>query len=208
MKKYTTVLLLFSLFLANAQSLQDARNDVFCEIGQLDSADEIATLAESLDSSFPSFKDLFYKVPCINPLNPNNVKRISSEFSKRRFHPIDKKYKVHNGIDLAANVGKTVHAAADGTVINIQYNKRGYGKNITIQHEYGYTTRYAHMVLILVLREGQKVKLGEPIGMVGSTGKSTGNHLHYEIKKDDDFLNPIDFFKLHTIISSSKLNSK
>tara|TARA_R110002050_G_scaffold252687_1_gene390942 strand:- start:1687 stop:2289 length:603 start_codon:yes stop_codon:yes gene_type:complete len=200
--------MLFSLFFLNSQSLQDARNDVFCEIGQLDSAAEISTLVESLGDSFTSYEDLFYKVPCINPLNPNNVKRISSEFSKRRFHPIDKKYKVHNGIDLSTSIGKTVHAAADGTVINIQYSKKGYGKNITIQHAYGYTTRYAHMALILVLKEGQKVKLGEPIGMVGSTGKSTGNHLHYEVKKEGVFLNPIGFFGLYSIISNSKINSK
>lgn len=182
--------MLFSLFFLNSQSLQDARNDVFCEIGQLDNAAEISALAKSLDDSFTSYEDLFYKIPCINPLNPNNVKRISSEFSKRRFHPIDKKYKVHNGIDLSTSIGKTVHAAADGTVINIQYSKKGYGKNITIQHAYGYTTRYAHMALILVLKEGQEVKLGEPIGMVGSTGKSTGNHLHFEILKDNSFINP------------------
>lgn len=196
--------MLFSLFLLNAQSLQDARNEVFCEIGQLDSASEISTLAESLGSSFSSYKDLFYKVPCINPLNPNNVKRISSEFSKRRFHPIDKKYKVHNGIDLAANVGKTVHAAADGVVTKIQYSKKGYGKNVTIQHAYGYTTKYAHMVLILVLKEGQKVKLGEPIGMVGSTGKSTGNHLHYEVRKYETHLDPILFLSLGSDLEKRK----
>ena len=175
MKIYTTVLMLFSLFFLNSQSLQDARNDVFCEIGQLDSAAEISTLVESLGDSFTS---------------------------------IDKKYKVHNGIDLSTSIGKTVHAAADGTVINIQYSKKGYGKNITIQHAYGYTTRYAHMALILVLKEGQKVKLGEPIGMVGSTGKSTGNHLHYEVKKEGVFLNPIGFFGLYSIISNSKINFK
>lgn len=183
-----------------SQSIHDRRNDVYCELQEHTSISQLESLIDSLSGNIDQYKDLFYQLPCINPLNPNNIKRISSEFSKRRFHPIDKKYKVHNGIDLSAGIGKTVHAAADGIITQIQYSKRGYGKNVTIQHAYGYTTRYAHMALILVLKEGQKVKLGEPIGMVGSTGKSTGNHLHYEISKHNDFLNPVYFLDISSRI--------
>jgi murein DD-endopeptidase MepM/ murein hydrolase activator NlpD len=187
-----------------SQSIHDKRNDIYCELQQSTSVSQLRSLIDSLAEDKAPYTDLFHKVPCINPLNPDNVKRISSKFSKGRFHPIDKKYKVHNGIDLSANIGKTVHAAADGIVINIQYSKKGYGKNITIQHAYGYITRYAHMALILVLKEGQKVKLGEPIGMVGSTGKSTGNHLHYEVRKEAVFLDPKPFINLSNKFKKGK----
>lgn len=186
-------------FIIPAQSIHDDRNEIICELHFTSSYDEVQKLIDSLDHKLVDFQDLFLKLPSINPLNPKNIKRISDSFGKR-FHPIDKRYKVHNGIDLSANIGKTVHAAADGIVTNIQYSNNGYGKNITIQHAYGYTTRYAHMALILVLKEGQKVKLGEPVGMVGSTGKSTGNHLHYEIRKFNSFLDPKYFLKLSSKI--------
>lgn len=182
-----------------SQSIHDNRNDIYCELQQSTSVSQLRSLIDSLAGEIGLYSDLFYKIPCINPLNPVNIKRLSSSFGKR-FHPVDKKYKNHNGIDISTNIGKTVHAAADGTITDIQYSKSGYGKNITIEHAFGYTTRYAHMALILVLEKGQKVKLGEPIGMVGSTGKSTGNHLHYEVRKYNLFLNPLFFLDVSSQI--------
>lgn len=203
MIKLATFLMFMGYFFVKAQSIEDSRNDIMCEIEKGKSISEIYFLADSLDSKLVHYQDLFLKIPCINPLNPDNIKRISSGFGKR-FHPIDRKYKVHNGIDISTNIGKAVYAAADGIIIDIEYSNKGYGKNVTIQHAYGYTTRYAHMSLILVLKKGQVIRLGEAIGMVGSTGKSTGNHLHFEIQKNQVYLNPTVFMKLrNTLISSS-----
>ena len=159
---------------------------------------DIEIVLDSLGEDSACYSHLFLKIPSINPLNPRNIKRISSSFGKR-FHPIDKRYKTHHGIDIASNIGTTVHAAADRVVEKISYLKTGYGKSVTIKHSFGFETRYAHMAIITVLRKGQKVNRGEIIGMVGSTGRSTGNHLHYEIRKKKRFLNPqyfIDFKKI------------
>lgn len=155
---------------------------------------DIETVLDSLGEDLSCYSHLFLKIPSINPLNPRNIKRISSSFGKR-LHPIDKKYKAHNGIDIASNIGTTVHAAADGVVEKISYSKSGYGKSIEIKHSYGFETKYAHMAIITVLKVGQKVKRGEIVGMVGSTGKSTGNHLHYEIRKNNSFVDPSYFIK-------------
>lgn len=186
-----------------AQEHYDQRNEVICHLSEAKSFKDITVLIDALGSDINKHMDLFMSIPCINPLNPENVKRISSNFGKR-FHPIDKKYKNHNGIDITSNIGKTVHAAADGIVVNIEYANEGYGKNVTIQHQYGYSTKYAHMALVLVLEEGQKVSIGEPIGMVGSTGKSTGNHLHYEVLKDNIYKDPALFLKLGSLFSASE----
>ena len=100
----------------------------------------------------------------------------------------------HQGIDLAAAYGTPIYATADGVVTDAGYNNGGYGNLVKIDHGRGIETRYGHMSAILV-REGQRVVRGQQIGRMGSTGRSTGNHLHYELRIDGRAVNPIPFMK-------------
>jgi murein DD-endopeptidase MepM/ murein hydrolase activator NlpD len=124
--------------------------------------------------------------------------RISSRFSKRRFHPILKKWKAHLGVDYAARRGTPVVAAGSGKVI---YAARmgSYGKLIKIRHEDGYETRYAHLKSFRKgIRRGKRVKKGQTIGYVGSTGRSTGPHLHFELRKRGRAINPLKVVQVTT----------
>lgn len=112
---------------------------------------------------------------------------ISSEFG-RRFHPIDKVYKSHDGIDIAASYGSDIIAAAKGEVIFSEYYG-GYGCTIIIDHRYGLKTLYGHASELLA-QKGQLVEKGELIARVGSTGKSTGSHLHFEVRLNDFPVDP------------------
>ena len=116
---------------------------------------------------------------------------VTSPFGYRR-HPYDGDYRLHAGVDLAADPGTPVRAPADGTVIFSGY-KEGYGKLVIINHGYGISTVYAHNAKLFVTSQ-TKVKRGEILSEVGSTGMSTGPHLHYEIRKNGIPMNPISFF--------------
>lgn len=148
-----------------------------------------------LGNSIDLYKDIFKYVPSINPLNPKKLKRVSSKFGKR-FHPIDKVHKAHLGIDISAKLATPVHAAASGTVIKVIRSDFGYGNQVVIKHKYGFKTRYAHLHSFIV-KKGDTVKKGKVIGLVGTSGKSTGNHLHFEIIKNGNNVNPEPFFKLN-----------
>jgi murein DD-endopeptidase MepM/ murein hydrolase activator NlpD len=101
---------------------------------------------------------------------------------------------MHPGIDLAGAYGTPVYATADGTVLRAGWNSGGYGNLVELDHGRGITTRYGHMSAILV-REGDHITRGQQIGRMGSTGRSTGNHLHYEVRIDGRAVNPIPFMK-------------
>ncbi|MCK4739708.1 MAG: peptidoglycan DD-metalloendopeptidase family protein [Deltaproteobacteria bacterium] len=123
--------------------------------------------------------------------SPLRYRRISSYFSKRRFHPIQKKYKAHHGIDYAAPTGTPIEAAGDGRVLYAGW-KGGYGNYIVIRHNSTYTTAYGHLSKIKKgLKKGSRVKQGSFIGRVGSTGLSTGPHLHYEVRVRGQVVNPL-----------------
>jgi murein DD-endopeptidase MepM/ murein hydrolase activator NlpD len=100
----------------------------------------------------------------------------------------------HPGIDLAGEYGTPVYATADGTVLRAGWNNGGYGNLVEIDHGRGISTRYGHMSAILV-HEGDHVTRGQQVGRMGSTGRSTGNHLHYEVRIDGRAVNPIPFMK-------------
>jgi len=106
-----------------------------------------------------------------------------------RMHPILKVKKMHTGIDIAANSGDTIVAANDGTVILSEYQS-GYGNTVVIDHGGGITTLYAHCSKLLV-KKGDEVKAGQKIALVGSTGNSTGPHLHFEVRKDGKTRDPL-----------------
>ena len=116
--------------------------------------------------------------------------RISSEFGNR-FHPIDKRIKFHAGIDIAAPVGTPIATAASGTVKFAGWNK-GYGNMVIIEHPDGRQTRYGHASRLFV-QTGDQVTAGQQIAAVGSTGKSTGPHLHFEMREDGEAVNPLRF---------------
>ena len=101
---------------------------------------------------------------------------------------------MHPGIDLAGAYGTPIYATADGTVLRSGWNSGGYGNLVEIDHGRGITTRYGHMSAILV-RPGEHVTRGQQVGRMGSTGRSTGNHLHYEVRIDGRAVNPIPFMK-------------
>lgn len=116
--------------------------------------------------------------------------RISSDFGTR-FHPIDKRAKFHGGIDIAVPSGTKVAASADG-IVKFAGWKGGYGNTVIISHADGSETLYGHNSRLLVA-EGQKVNGGDPVSLSGSTGKSTGPHLHFEIRRDGKLVNPTEF---------------
>ena len=156
-----------------------------------ESIDDVKKLLEILDGDVSKYQTKFNFVPSINPLNPDKLKRFSSEFGNR-FHPIDKKNKPHFGIDISAKAGTAIHATASGTIETTIKSNKGYGNQVVIEHKYGFKSRYAHMYLFIV-KEGQTVKKGEIIGFVGSTGKSTADHIHFEIWKNNIRIDPYPF---------------
>ncbi|GHA07461.1 peptidase M23 [Arenicella chitinivorans] len=124
--------------------------------------------------------------------SPVKFSRISSRFGKRR-HPISKKWKAHKGVDYAASRGTPIRATADGKVIHAG-NKGGYGKTVVLRHAGRFTTLYAHMNgYAKGIKSGARVKQGQTIGYVGSTGYSTGPHLHYEFRVDGVHQNSLTY---------------
>ncbi len=119
---------------------------------------------------------------------PVSFTRISSNFNPKRFHPVQKRYKPHRGVDYAAKRGTPVMAAGDGKVIRAGYDKYN-GHHVFIQHGEKYTTKYIHFTKRLV-KKGQNVKQGDIIGTVGSTGLASGPHLHYEFLVNGVHRNP------------------
>ena len=117
---------------------------------------------------------------------------ITSYFGNR-LHPTLGVYKFHTGVDIGASYGASILAADDGTVITAGYNEGGYGNYVVISHGNGMTTLYGHMSSIAV-SYGQNVTKGQTIGYVGSTGRSTGPHLHFEIRQNGQYLDPLSYF--------------
>ncbi len=133
-------------------------------------------------------------IPDISPIHDDNVKFLSSGFGKRR-DPITREEKFHHGIDLAAKSGTPVRATASGTVVAIEFKEpgKGHGRRLIIQHDHVYSTSYSQLSAFEVER-GQMVSKGDVIGYVGSSGRSTGPHLHYEIRKEGKLVDPTTFY--------------
>jgi len=136
--------------------------------------------------------------------NPVMNARISSTFTKRRFHPILKKYRAHLGVDYAAGRGTPILAAGDGRVVFLGIT-HGYGKLIKVQHSDGYLTLYAHQNSFRKgMKNGSSVKKGQVIGYIGSTGLSTGPHLHFGLYKDGQAIDPLRVVQVATKKISAK----
>lgn len=131
-------------------------------------------------------------LPAIQPVSNKDLTRTASGYGWRT-DPIYGTKKMHWGIDFTAEKGTDVYATGDGVVEVVEVNSWGYGREIVINHGFGYKTRYAHLSEFLV-KQGDQVKRGDRIGLVGSTGKSTGPHLHYEVEKNGQKVSPVDYF--------------
>ncbi|MCO6495890.1 MAG: peptidoglycan DD-metalloendopeptidase family protein [Bacteroidetes bacterium] len=152
---------------------------------QQQSYEEIIKLAENK-------KRLLAAIPSIQPVANKDLKRVASGYGYR-IDPFYRTRKFHSGLDFSAPRGTEVYATADGTVEDVSNDLRGYGKHIIINHGYGYKTLYGHLSKFEVKR-GQTITRGQLIGRVGSTGKSTGPHLHYEVHINGNVVNPTYFF--------------
>ncbi|HNJ58777.1 MAG TPA: M23 family metallopeptidase [Chitinophagaceae bacterium] len=145
-----------------------------------------------IDDMVKNKEKLLAAIPAIQPVSNKRLKRIASGFGNR-IDPVYKVTKFHAGLDFTAPIGTPIYATADGTIKTANFNAGGYGNHVIINHGYGYETLYGHMVKIKA-RQGQSVKRGEVIGYVGSTGKSTGPHCHYEVHRNGHPVDPIYYF--------------
>lgn len=131
-------------------------------------------------------------IPAIQPVSNKQLDRIASGFGYR-IDPVYGTPKMHKGLDFTARQGTPIYATGDGKVKMAGKSSTGFGNHVIINHGYGYESLYGHMYRIKV-REGQRVKRGQVIGWVGSTGKSTGPHCHYEVHVGGHEVDPVYFF--------------
>ena len=155
---------------------------------QSKSFDEVIDLAKNKSNMLAS-------IPAIQPVANKDLKRMASGYGYR-IHPIYKTRKMHYGMDFSAKTGTEIYSTGDGVVSKVKRSKRGYGNYVKINHGFGYETLYAHMSKYIV-KKGQKVKRGEVIGFVGNSGISTAPHLHYEVRKDNKKINPVNLSLIH-----------
>ncbi|MFY7652836.1 MAG: M23 family metallopeptidase [Chitinophagaceae bacterium] len=144
-----------------------------------------------IDNMVKNKEKLLAAIPAIQPISNKQLDRIASGFGYR-IDPVYKVRKLHQGLDFTAPQGTPIYATADGVVKEANF-VQGYGNHVVINHGYGYQTLYGHMVRIKA-RGGQRIKRGEVIGYVGSTGKSTGPHCHYEVHRNGKPVDPVYYF--------------
>lgn len=149
------------------------------------SLDEVATLALRK-------QEMLASIPAVRPIANLELDHVASGFGMR-MHPILKIVKFHAGMDFAANTGIEVHATGDGRVTFADYSTNGFGIHVVIDHGFDYETLYAHLDEVSV-RNGQLVKRGDVIGRVGNTGLSAAPHLHYEVHKNGEPVDPANFY--------------
>jgi murein DD-endopeptidase MepM/ murein hydrolase activator NlpD len=181
--------------LVNNRSANDILGDLLVKAEKLKRKIEIQN--ESLDTILNlsiAHETKLSSIPSIKPVQEDVLKRRINYLSGYgwRIHPIHKVKKFHKGIDFTAPKGTPIQASGDGRILRIQNKRTGYGKNIVIDHGYGFQTLYAHLQDVEV-KEGQRVKKGQRIGTIGSSGTSTAPHLHYEVHLNDNSVNPIDY---------------
>ena len=152
---------------------------------QSKSLDEITSLAKEKEK-------LLAAIPAIQPVSNEDLTRMASGYGWRS-DPFTKVRKMHYGMDFTAPRGTPVYATGDGVVTRADNRSSGYGEHIRIDHGFGYMSLYGHLSKYKV-RPGQKVKRGDLIGLVGSTGRSQAPHCHYEVWKDGNRINPINFY--------------
>ena len=174
--------------MSNTQLLADVQRKIdVLEKGlyvQARSYDEILQLAKTQEVRMEN-------IPAIQPVLNKDLKHMASGYGWR-IDPVYHIRRFHEGMDFTAPVGTDIFATGNGTVRYVGW-RQGYGETVEIEHGFGYRTRYAHCSKLLV-REGQKVKRGDVIALVGNTGKSTGPHVHYEVHYQGVPIDPRNFY--------------
>jgi murein DD-endopeptidase MepM/ murein hydrolase activator NlpD len=149
---------------------------------------------EKIASLFESHSKLLVELPTMWPVQ-GGVGRITTYFGPA-IHPFTHQMYLHMGVDIAYRPGVPVVAAADGKVVEKRYEALGFGNYVVIRHRYGFYTKYAHMEQVYV-HEGDEVKQGQMIGRMGSTGLSTGPHLHFEIRLGSEVVDPMRYLDIN-----------
>lgn len=170
------------LIVENFKKIDQLKKQMYIQTKSYDDIVEMARNKELLLASLPA----------IQPVSNQELKRLSSGFGFR-IDPILKTRRPHYGVDFSLEKGSPVYATGDGRVSLVKSSFTGYGKQIEIDHGFGYRTKYAHLNEFLV-KHGQKVKRGELIAYSGNTGKSTAPHLHYEVHINGKPVNPVHYF--------------
>ena len=160
---------------------------------QSKSFDEVIDLARNKER-------MTHCVPAIQPISNKNI----SAYFGFRSDPFTHRQTMHYGIDFTGPIGTPIHATGEGVVINAEYAFTGYGKEVVIDHGFGYKTRYAHLSRINV-KTGDKVARGQVVGELGNTGRSTGPHLHYEVLLRNSAIDPINYFNDLTMEDYDKM---
>ncbi len=168
---------------STTQKLNELKEELYI---QSKSYDELVSLAKNKEN-------MLQNLPAIQPVLNKDLKQMASGYGWR-IDPVYHTRRFHAGMDFAAPTGADIYATGNGQVISAGW-QQGYGNCVQINHGYGYVTLYGHMSAFKV-RAGQKVKRGDVIGLVGSTGKSTGPHLHYEVHYKGEIMNPQNYYFL------------
>ena len=191
----------------NDNALYNDKYDQFMDYSTYDivlktsaKADYVEEMICQQSSSYDELVDLLKRneerlqcIPAIQPVLNRNLKQVASGFGWR-IDPVFHTRRMHQGMDFSANKGTPVYVTGSGTVTDVGY-MQGYGNCVIVNHGFGYVTMYAHLQKILV-KKRQRVVRAQKIGTVGSTGKSTGPHLHYEVHYHGTPVNPINYYFL------------
>ncbi|MBK7298589.1 MAG: M23 family metallopeptidase [Flavobacteriales bacterium] len=137
-------------------------------------------------------QDMLASIPAVQPINNKDLTMIASGYGMR-IHPIHKIPKFHAGMDFTAKVGTPIYATGDGRVTFADYSTNGYGMHVIVDHGFDYETLYAHMS-VLKVKNGQRLQRGDLLGFVGNSGLSSGPHLHYEVHKGSEAVDPANYY--------------
>ncbi len=172
--------------------------DVYQKIAKLKAQLTIEGLSLDTIAKYADARDAYWAhIPAIQPIYHKDLRRFSPVYGMR-LNPVLGKWMPHKGLDFMGDRGIPVYATGDGVVKLAQMTYGGFGNLVVIDHGYGYKSRYAHLNRLqpFNVKKGDKIKRGQVIGYMGSTGRSAGLHLHYEVLKDNVQVNPIGFFQL------------
>ena len=172
----------YEIVMETAKKIDQITKRVYVQTKSYDEVINLAINKEEMNASLPA----------IQPISNMDLTRMASGFGFR-IDPFYKVRKFHYGMDFTTPTGTEIYATGDGIILEAKWNRGGYGNRIIIDHGFGYQTLYAHLVKYNVY-VGKRVKRGEVIGYVGSTGKSTAPHFHYEVILNNIKINPVNFF--------------
>ena len=180
------------------QEKEDGRSNVGGPLVAIGDPEQFDAKVRELDDAIEALDQMKNEIRRLPIANPAPGRSISSAFGIRK-DPLLGSPALHSGMDFRAPSGSLARSTAAGTVVKAGWNG-GYGRMVEIDHGGGFTTRYAHLSKILV-KKGQAVAVGEAVGKIGSSGRSTGPHLHYEVRRNGDAVDPLRFLKAGKKIS-------